>query len=99
MVFLGLSYLVLKIAAVLADRARDAIGEVELGSLVAWIAFLPTYPSGPIEDLDHFRRQTPAVDGERIAAGLERILFGLVKAVIVSGFLAKWAQPALASSL
>jgi alginate O-acetyltransferase complex protein AlgI len=97
LVFLGLSYLVLKIAAVIADRARDAVGEVELGSLVGWMVFLPTYPSGAIEELEHFRGQTPSADRERIGVGLERILFGLVKAVIVSGLLASWARPVLAS--
>jgi D-alanyl-lipoteichoic acid acyltransferase DltB (MBOAT superfamily) len=97
LVFLGLSYLVLKIAAVLADRARDAVGDTDLGSLLSWLVFLPTYPSGPIEEFEHFRRQSPSANRERIGTGLERILFGLVKAVIVSGFLATWAQPALAS--
>lgn len=96
LVFLGLSYLVLKVAAVLAERARDGLGEVDFSSLFGWLVFLPTYPSGPIEDLEHFRGQVPSADRQRIGRGLERILVGLVKAVVLSGALAEWAQPLLA---
>jgi alginate O-acetyltransferase complex protein AlgI len=95
LVFLGLSYLVLKVAAVLAERARGALGDVELASLLGWLVFLPTYPSGPIEELSHFRGQTQALDPARIGRGLERILFGLVKAVVLAGALGEWAGPAL----
>jgi len=97
LVFLGLSYLALKATAVLVDRAREAVAPVALGDLLRWIVFLPTYTSGPIEELDHFRRQTPHTDRERIGRGLERILFGLVKALVVSHLLAEWAGPYLAA--
>jgi D-alanyl-lipoteichoic acid acyltransferase DltB (MBOAT superfamily) len=97
LVFLGLSYLVLKAAAALLDALRGAHRELRFRDLLAWMVFLPTYPSGPIEELAHFRDQTPRVDAARVLNGLERILFGLVKALVLSHQLGEWAGPILAA--
>ena len=97
LVFLGVSYLVLKASAVVIDRARGAVRPVSYGDLLGWLVFLPTYTSGPIEELDHFRRQMPEASSERIGRGLERVIVGLVKAVVASRMLANWAEPLLAA--
>ena len=63
LVLVGVSYLVLKAAAALIEASRGSLRDAGFRDLVAWIVFLPTYPSGPIEELDHFRRQAPSADG------------------------------------
>ena len=95
LLFLGVSYLVLKAVALLVEAARGRVSELRFSELLAWIVFLPTYPSGPIEELDHFRSQRPSFDRERVLKGLERILFGLVKALVLSHYLGVWAGPVL----
>ena len=97
LVFLGLSYLVLKAAAALLDTLRGGHRDLCFRDLLAWIVFLPTYTSGPIEELAHFRDQTLRVSPVRVLTGLERILFGLVKALVLSHQLGQWAGPILSA--
>jgi alginate O-acetyltransferase complex protein AlgI len=93
---LGVSYLVLKAAAFLLDSARGSLRDARPAQIAAWLCFLPTYPSGPMEEFDHFRRQQPLFDWANVAGGLERILFGLAKAVVASQLLAEFADPIFA---
>ena len=95
LVLVGVSYLVLKAAAYLIDAARRRARESTARELLGWLAFLPTYPAGPIEAFSHFQPQRPSLAGGRLWLGLERILFGLVKAVVLSQALASWAGPVL----
>jgi alginate O-acetyltransferase complex protein AlgI len=91
----GVSYLVLKAAAAVVDAMRGAppVGAREATS---WLAFLPTYTAGPIEELEHHRRQTPAFDRRLVLGGLERILLGLVKALVVAHHIGAWSAPVIA---
>jgi alginate O-acetyltransferase complex protein AlgI len=93
--FLGISFLVIKASGALIDTARGTIPPYGFGAVLAWIVFLPTYPAGPMETLDHFAEQAPRFDRARALGGLERILFGLVKALLVSAYLGIWAAPLL----
>lgn len=95
LVLLGVSYLVLKAAAALVESVRGRFRDVGFLDLLSWIVFLPIYPSGPIEELAHFRAQQPRLDRERVGRGLERILFGLLKALVLSHALDVWANPIL----
>ena len=97
LVLLGVSFLVLKAAAALIETARGTIGEVRVREALAWIAFAPIYPAGPMEALDHFRRQEPVLDRSRALGGLERILFGLVKALVAATYLGQWVEPIVAA--
>jgi alginate O-acetyltransferase complex protein AlgI len=96
LVLVGLSYLVLKASAAMLDAARGEPSPASFPEVVGWLAFAPTYVSGPIEDLEPFRRQQPCWDRERGLAGLERILVGLVKALLAARWLAAWADPVIA---
>ncbi len=93
LVFLGISFLVLKAAAGLIESARGSVSALSYRDVFSWIVFLPTYPSGPMEELEHFRRQVPALERARAFGGLERILFGLVKALLLSHYLGVWVTP------
>lgn len=97
LVFLGVSFLTPKIAAALVDAARGVLRRASATEVAAWLTFLPTYPSGPIEPIEHFRAQTPRYDVARVLGGLERILFGLVKALLVSSYLSQWIEPTLSA--
>jgi D-alanyl-lipoteichoic acid acyltransferase DltB (MBOAT superfamily) len=92
----GASYLVLKAIAALVEGAR-AERRASLPTLVEWLGFLPTYPAGPMADLHRFRRQEPVATPARVLGGLERILFGLVKALVLAALLGAWADPVLAA--
>jgi len=94
--FLGVSYLVLKAAAILIETARGTVRAFTFREVLLWLVFLPTYPSGPMAEFDHFRRQQPAPDLRSALGGLERILFGLVKTLIVAHYLGVWGAPLLA---
>lgn len=96
LVFLGVSYLVLKAAGALIEAHRGTIRQVGLPEVLSWIVFLPTYPSGPMATLEEFRGQWPAFDRARALGGLERILFGLVKSLLVAYYLGVWAEPIVA---
>lgn len=96
LMFLGVSFLTLKVAGVLIDAARGGLRRFSGGEIAAWLLFLPTYPSGPIEGFEHFRPQQPRYDTAAVLRGLERILFGLVKALLIAHYLAEWSEPALA---
>jgi D-alanyl-lipoteichoic acid acyltransferase DltB (MBOAT superfamily) len=96
LVWLGVSYLVLKAAAVLIDAARGSLRQAGFVDLLCWIVFLPTYTAGPIEVFDHFRDQRPRPSRRQILAGAERILFGLVKTMLLSHYLGVWLTPVLA---
>ncbi len=95
LVLLGVSYLALKAAAALVDAWRGALRDASFVDVLAWIAFLPIYSSGPIEEFDHFRKQVPRPRLPDALAGLERILFGLVKTMLFSHYLAVWSAPIL----
>ena len=96
LVWIGVSYLVLKAAAVMVDAARGSLRDAGFVDLLSWIVFLPTYTGGPIEEFDHFRGQQPRPNQERILGGAERILFGLVKTMLLSHYLGVWVTPVLA---
>ena len=91
------SYLVIKAAAALIEAGRGTIERFGFRDVLAWIVFLPTYPSGPMETFEHFGPQRPDFDRARVLGSLERILFGLVKALVVAHYLGTWAAPILDS--
>lgn len=93
---LGSSYLVLKAAAVIIDGQRGMLAPAAVRDVLAWLAFLPTYPAGPIMTLDGFRSQRPAFDRAAVLAGLERVLVGAVKALVVAYHLGRFSDAVLA---
>lgn len=81
---LGVSYLVLKAAAAIVEAHRGALAPPAVRDLLGWLAFLPTYPAGPIERFEHFAPQQPTYDRATVLAGVERMLFGAVKSMVVA---------------
>ncbi len=90
----GCSYLVLKAIAALVESERVE-RRAGFGATLEWLAFLPTYPAGPMADFDRFQGRDPAPTRARVLGGLERILFGLVKAFVFAAQLGAWADPVI----
>ena len=91
----GLSYFSLKFIQHLVDSAAGRAREVGPVDFVANVFFLPTFSAGPIERTDEFARALDAEPpswSERIL-GVERILFGLGKKLVIGDFLLGYAEP------
>lgn len=93
----GLSYLALKLLQHLVDAADGRAGDVGLPAFLCDLFFLPTYSAGPIERTGRFARELNRTDrswSER-ALGLERVVLGIGKKLILADPLLTYAQPLL----
>ena len=90
---IGTSYLVLKAATILIEVSRRNLPAPSFASLARWLLHFPIFPSGPIEAFQHFDDQEPRIDSTSVLHGLERILFGCVKALLLAHYLSSWATP------
>jgi alginate O-acetyltransferase complex protein AlgI len=96
-VLVGMSYFVLKAASILIETYRRALEPPNLVRLMRWLVYFPIYTAGPIEDFNHFDAQEPKVDRRMILSGFERILWGCVRALLLSHYIAEWASPIIAN--
>ncbi len=96
-VVLGLSYFALKYIQHLVDAAGGRAAKVDLPSFIATVFFLPTYPAGPIERSGEFATKLAEPTGAEWAAGVERIVFGVGKKVLLADPLRLFLQPAFHS--
>ena len=92
---LGVSYFVLKAASILIETSRRTLRPPSFRSLARWLLFFPIFASGPIEAFKHFDDQEPRLDRARFLHGLERILFGCLRALVFAHYLASWTAPIL----
>jgi alginate O-acetyltransferase complex protein AlgI len=93
----GLSYLSLKLVQHLVDAAAGRLGGIGLPAFVGTIFFLPTYAAGPIERTGTLAAQLagpPPTWSERVG-GVERILFGVGRKLLLADPLLALAEPAL----
>ncbi len=96
--WIGLSYFALKFAQHLLDAAAGRAAAVDLPSFLATILFLPTYAAGPIERTGEFTAKlagAPLPWPERVL-GIERVLVGLGKKLLVGDRLLAFAEPIFA---
>ena len=96
--WIGLSYFALKFVQHLLDAAAGRVAAVDLPSFLATILFLPTFAAGPIERTGEFAAKLarePLPWSERVL-GVERILVGLGKKLLVGDRLLAFAEPVFA---
>lgn len=95
---LGLSYLVLKLIQHLVDAAAGRTRDVGLCAYLCTLFFVPTFVAGPVERTTDFARELarPVPPWSERLLGLERILVGLGKKLLVADPLLLWAEPAFA---
>lgn len=97
----GLSYLVFKAIHFLIDVAGGRIAAPTFRSYLAFMAFFPTFLSGPMDRYDRFRRdfEEPApVDRPEALEALWRIVLGLFKKYVLANALAPFAFSAFATA-
>jgi D-alanyl-lipoteichoic acid acyltransferase DltB (MBOAT superfamily) len=94
----GLSFYSLSAVSYLVDvQRRDLAAERHAGYLLLYLAFFPKLLAGPIERAGPFLDQlrTPVrFDGDRIVAGLQLVLWGLFKKVVIADRLAPFVDAA-----
>lgn len=92
-VLLGLAFYTMRALQLLFD---DAAGRLSLrpepSAVVGWLWFLPTLLTGPINRFDEFERELARRrwDPQLVAEGLERLLVGAFKIVVLAGWLVSW---------
>ncbi len=101
----GLSFYTFSCVSYLADvHARRIRAERHAGRFALYVAFFPKILAGPIERAEPFLaqiRRGPAFDDRRVTSGLQLMLWGLFKKVVIADRLAvfvtaAYAQPAFA---
>lgn len=85
---LGLSFYSLRCIHLVLERQRGNIGAVPASTLISYLFFLPTIWVGPINRYAEFDRQNRRHrwDYGLFSRGVERVIYGYVKVVVISGF-------------
>lgn len=86
---LGLSYYTLRCVHYILERYKGNLHPQSLSSLLAYLFFLPTLFVGPIHRQADFQRdlQRHRWDPALFSEGLERILYGYAKIIVLGNFL------------
>ena len=103
---MGISYYTLRCIHFIMERYKNRIEPQTIGNLAAYLFFLPTLWIGPIhryEDFDKDRRRM-RWNGELFSQGLERLLIGYFKVIVIANMLlnqtfAGWVDSLPASGL
>lgn len=100
---LGISYYTFKIISYLVDIYKEKIeAEKHFGYYALYVSFFPQILCGPIERADHFIPQLKygCKFEEKLAAeGLERIIIGLFKKLVVADRLAPYVSTVFADPM
>lgn len=85
---LGLSFLSFRLVHVIVEQARGALTLPKASDFFLYGFFFPIWIAGPIERLDHFLANRREIIGwDDLAAGTNRVLWGLAKVFFVSKIL------------
>jgi D-alanyl-lipoteichoic acid acyltransferase DltB (MBOAT superfamily) len=85
---LGLSYYSFRCLHFLIERYKGRIAPMQFGDVAAYLFFLPTFLVGPIHRFDTFHadRRRQRFDVALLSLGLERIVQGYAKIVILANY-------------
>ena len=85
---LGLSYYSLRCIHLLLERYLERVEQPSVADVFEYLFFPATIIAGPINRYPEFvSNNTPLFAFDRFSAGLERILYGYVKIVVLSNYL------------
>jgi alginate O-acetyltransferase complex protein AlgI len=94
LVFLGLAFYLLRVIHLLLESIKGNTRTVRWHELITWLWFLPTLQVGPIHRFAPFQRDLirRRWDSEVFFSGLQRMLLGYAKLVILGTYLVdrKW---------
>jgi alginate O-acetyltransferase complex protein AlgI len=97
---LGASYFTFKLVHYLVDSRRRQLPKHDLKSFVGYMFFLPMFAAGPIERFDDYLANRSAkLTKEHIAAGGTRILYGLVKKMVIVDILLNTQRTTIGTKL
>ncbi len=98
---LGLFFYVLRQMHYLAELYKKRLPEHSLSDYLSYLFFFPTLLAGPINLFPEFRRdiQRRRFDNEALSTGLERIVYGYAKIVILANWLITDKMTAYVDSL
>lgn len=95
---LGMSYYTFRCVHYLLERVKQKLPPHTTAEFLAYMFFLPTFIAGPIHRFPEFHRdfRRNRFNAELLSAGLERILYGYAKILILANFLlGQHLQPAI----
>lgn len=86
---LGISYYSFRIIHYLIDKYLEALPEHNFADYVGYLFFVPTLVVGPIHRFSAFKRDRDTIEwrAESLSEGMERILIGYFKIVVIGNFL------------
>ncbi len=97
---LGASYFTFKLVHYIVDSRRKQLPKHDLKSFLGYMFFLPMFAAGPIERLDDYlKNRAPKLTKEHVAEGGSRILYGLVKKMVIVDILLDARRTELATKL
>ena len=99
---LGLSYYTFRVIHYIIERSRGGLKEHGFFDYVAYLFFLPTILAGPIHRFPAFLKsyRNHVWKAEHISGGLERILIGYFKVVVLGNFIsASFVAPYIGRAL
>lgn len=85
---LGASFYVFRVIHYLVESYKGSLPRHGLADYLNYMLFLPVIVAGPINRFDEFLREERRRrwDSRRFSSGLERILYGYVKIVLLAGY-------------
>ena len=86
---LGMSYYTFRCVHYLLERVKQKLPPHTISEFLAYMFFLPTFVAGPIHRFPEFHRdfRRSRFSAELLSGGLERILYGYAKILILANFL------------
>ncbi|MGQ0700493.1 MAG: MBOAT family O-acyltransferase [Panacagrimonas sp.] len=86
---LGMAFYTLRLIHYLAESAKGRLADHRLDELLAYQFFCAALPVGPIHRFDDFLRESRRRrwDVAQFSGGLQRVLYGLVKLIVLGHFL------------
>jgi alginate O-acetyltransferase complex protein AlgI len=86
---LGMSYYTFRCVHYVLERFKKSLPPHTLSEFLAYLFFLPTILAGPIHRFPEFHRdlKRTRLGAEIVSEGLERVLYGYAKVLVVSGWL------------
>lgn len=86
---LGLAYYAIRLILYIIDSYTDTVPEHRFEHFVSYLFFLPTIVVGPIHRFNHFLSdyQYKRWDARNLSEGLQRIIYGYVKIVVLGNYL------------
>ena len=86
---LGMSYYTFRCVHYALERFKKSLPPHTAAEFLAYLFFLPTLIAGPIHRFPEFHRdlRRTRLDGSLLSEGFERVLYGYVKILVVSGWM------------